>query len=562
VIGTLPRLAVLRTRSQLAKEIGVPVDLLTRRAFNMNQSLLYAESRHRKRSGGERVIHAPYWPLANVQRKLLTLLEELYRPSARVMGFVKGRGIKSNATFHVGKRVILNIDLQNYFGSIHAGRIRRRLMARPYGLSDDVATTIAKLCTLDGVLPTGSSTSPILANIVTSSLDGALTAYARQHGCFYTRYADDISFSTNRSNFPQAMVQRAEDTISGVEIGHELADIVSAHGFVIQPMKTRVMNRFMRQEVCGVTCNERLNVRRTHMREVRGALNAWRVHGRTNAEHVWRTKFNWRQGASLERSLRGRIEHIIHIRGQNDRATSNLVTQFNQLPDRKYKDLSYEYVDTDPLGILKSVCLVSTADDDAMMWGSGSGFVVKGGSVITNYHVLEYQPTDLKGKPLLDDAGIPLPRRLYPTIEAKFDDGPASFRMQIVYADPQRDVAVLRSENPFWKMHFAARACRLSFRQLHAGDEISVVGYPNHAEGDTSKIASGTVTGATTLDGLRFFTISPIVVKGNSGGPVIDTFGQVVGIVARGVDAADTTNLAFNACIPLNLIDKSILSDV
>ncbi|MES2066542.1 MAG: reverse transcriptase domain-containing protein [Pseudomonadota bacterium] len=216
MIGTTPRLYFIKTRADLASEIGVPLPLLTKRAFEMNQSHLYSERSIRKRSGGERKISAPFWPMANIQRRLLALLEEIYRPSSRVMGFVKERGIRSNAQFHVGKRLIMNIDIANFFGTIHAGRVRRRLMAKPYSLTDDVATTIAKLCTLDDVLPTGAPTSPILANIVTSSLDGVLTEFARQNGCFYTRYADDITFSTNRRVFPKALVRRADDDISGV----------------------------------------------------------------------------------------------------------------------------------------------------------------------------------------------------------------------------------------------------------------------------------------------------------------------------------------------------------
>ena len=158
--STLPRLFLVRTKEQLARAIGVPVELIIRRAFEVNQVHLYSMMTKPKRSGGVRNIHAPHWPMLNIQTKLLGLLEEIYRPSSRVMGFVKGGGIKKNATFHVGKRLILNVDLADYFGTVHFGRVRGRLMSQPYGLTDDVATTIAKLCTLDGVLPTGAHSRP------------------------------------------------------------------------------------------------------------------------------------------------------------------------------------------------------------------------------------------------------------------------------------------------------------------------------------------------------------------------------------------------------------------
>jgi RNA-directed DNA polymerase len=238
-----------------------------------------------KRSGGTRVIHAPYWPLLNIQRKLLALLEELYRPSPRVMGFVKGRGIRQNASMHLGKRLILNIDLENYFPSIHFGRVRGRLLAAPYSLTNDIATTIAKLCTLDEQLPIGAPTSPILANMVSSSLDGELTRLAREHGCFYSRYADDITISTNRRNFPPAIV--AANPIGGVvELGAALTEAVTVCGFAINTQKSRVLAKTSRQEVCGVTINVRLNTNRRLLREVRAILHAWQKFGKSGAEAV------------------------------------------------------------------------------------------------------------------------------------------------------------------------------------------------------------------------------------------------------------------------------------
>lgn len=553
MISTIPRLHRIHTKTQLAQEIGVPLSLVRGRAFEATQATLYSQSTQRKRSGGERIIHAPYWPLANIQRKILALLEEIYRPSSRVMGFVKGRGIKQNAKFHVGKRLILNLDIQDYFGSIHAGRIRRRLMARPYSMTDDVATTIARLCSLDGFLPTGAPTSPILANIVTSALDGALNSYAKQNGCFYTRYADDVTFSTNRKSFPQSMVRRSEDSVSGVEIGDELNALFVEAGFVIQPTKTRLMNKSMRQEVCGVTCNERLNVRRTLMREVRGAIHAWRKHGIVAASAKWNEKHNWRQASSFERSLRGKIQYIIHIKGENDAATANLVSQFNELEGRQFKDLNYVFEVANPLGILTSVCLVECSHDDAMMWSQGTGFIIEGGAVVTNYHVISYRPEEVDGK-----LGSPV---IFPEINVQPEGAPISYRMKVVWNDPAKDLAILRCEDPVWECVFLPRDCSLSFKELKTGEAISLAGYPSHEDGASCKVFRGYVTGTMNSEGQKYFSISEPIVKGNSGGPVFDEFGQVVGIATKGVDATDIANLMSNGCIPLHTLDRIILTD-
>lgn len=559
---TLPRLHLIQTRQQLSAALGVPDRYIEARAYIVDPNLLYTEFTIPKRSGGERTIHAPHWPTAVTQRRIKELLDEIYRPSPRVMGFVKGKGIRSNAQFHVGKRLLLNIDLADYFGTVHFGRVRGRLMAPPYNLTNDVATTIAKLCTLNGFLPTGAPTSPMLANMVTSSLDGALTEYSRQSGCFYTRYADDITFSTNRSAFPSAMVQRSSQSISGFELGSELRELIEVHGFEVQPSKTRLMNNSVRKEVCGVTCNERLNIRRNLYREVRGALHAWRKHGREAAEATWNRKFNWRNAQSLENHIRGRIQHIIHIRGQNDRTVNNLVSQFNSLPSRSFSDIQYSYESNDPLGIHETVCLIECADEtnvNDLQYSQGSGFVIGSGSVMTNYHVISYARLTKKGRRKRRTNGELVPPVIFPEIKVSFEDAKLKFDMEVAYADPSRDIAILRPKETAWRDMLSRRACKLSFAALPAQSEVILAGFPNHAPGGSCKIVPGHVTGRTPIEGQTYITISQIVVQGNSGGPVFDKLGQVVGIATKGVSPSEQQDLSFNGCIPLSSLDRTLL---
>jgi len=462
------------------------------------------------------------------------------------MGFIKGRGIKKNASFHVGKRLVLNVDIKDYFPSIHFGRIRGRLMTKPYSLSNDVATTIARLCTLDGVLPIGAPTSPILANMITASLDADLIAFSRNHGCFYSRYADDITFSTNRRSFPQSIIRRSEDALARLELGKDLNDIILNAGFSLQPSKIRLMDSSCRKEVCGVTCNERINVRRAHLREVRGAINAWKKYGRKDAELVWREKYNWRQSISLEKSLRGKIEHIIHIRGQNDKTTAKLVEQFNSLPDRNHKDIIYEYSEINPMGILRSICLVECEENNIFEYSQGSGFILPSGSIITNYHVVSY---------LVSKEGKAHRKKfndIYITFEGEF----IRHNVHLVHYDENRDLAILAASDPDWIRIFAKRSSQLSFHEPEQGAQISLVGYPSHTPGGSCRFVPGHVTGKSIFDGQKFFNISPPIVKGNSGGPVIDRHGQVIGIATRGVDASNVPDLTSNGCISINSISK------
>ena len=495
-----------------------------------------------KRGGGHRTIYAPHWPLKNIQNKIRLYLEGMYRPSPRVMGFVRGRGIRSNAALHVGKRLLLNIDLKEYFPSIHIGRIRGRLRAPPYSLTDDVATTIAKLCTLDGVLPIGAPSSPILANMVTSALDGALTTIARENGCFYTRYADDITFSTNRRSFPPAIVARAAAKASEIEIGNAVLEAISANGFQINPGKTRLMQKHDSQEVCGVICNERLNPRRNLLREVRGALNAWRKHGREAAEEVWQKKYNWREAISLERSLRGKIEHIIHIKGENDPSVALLVQRFNELPGRIYKGITYRFDGDRKENIARSIAVIEAGSDEKLVWNQGSGFAGPGGIIITNYHVISHDGEILEN------------------VEALFPyQGGIRHEMAVVFSDKDQDIAILRVKNTDWSSFFDTLACALSFREMSPGDAIWLGGYPSYTVGDGCSVLSGEVASISNQKGRRIFRISQTIVKGNSGGPVFDIHGQVVGIATWGVDTHDVANVNFNGCIPLHSVDRAIL---
>lgn len=526
----------------LAREINVPAALLSRRAFLVPQQNLYSTIIARKRSGKVRTIHAPYWPLLNIQRRILPLLEELYRPSPRAMGFIKGRGIRENGAFHVGKKLILNLDIEDYFPSINFGRIRSRLMARPYRLTNDVATTIAKLCTLNGTLPIGAPTSPIIANILTSQLDSELTNIGRRHGCFYTRYADDITFSTNRRNFPPEMVAKRSIRSAEIELGEEIVAAFAKAGFYLNPGKTRILDPTMRQEVCGLTCNVRLNVRRSLLREVRAILHAWKKFGLKAAEDKWDKSFNWREAQSLERSLRGKIEHIIHIRGSDDTAVATLVARFNELDDRIYRDIEYNYDGDRRDTITKSICLIESGDDEKQEWKQGTGFVISNSRVLTNFHNISHE-------------GI-----ILPSIEAIFPlSNELKHSMTVVYADKEKDIAILSPSDPDWNFIFEPLACSLSFAEVPIGKPVYVGGFPSYTVGDSCTISTGEVVGISTQSGQRFFRVSQMIVKGNSGGPVFDDRGQVLGIATRGVDTHDVTNVAFNGCIPLHTIDRVFL---
>jgi len=230
-----------------------------------------------KKRGGQRVILEPIPNLKIIQSKLLQVLQSVYEPRPAVHGFVVDRSIVTNAAPHVRNRYVLNLDLKDFFPSIHFGRVRGMFMAFPYGLNDKVATVLAQICSLPECLPQGAPTSPTISNMICTKLDSQLQTLAGRHRCYYTRYADDITFSTSVSRFPTALAGVVQDE-SGrrVEIGKDLKEIVLSNGFRINSRKVRLQTRNKRQEVTGLTTNQFVNVNRKYVRQIRAiGLPTW-----------------------------------------------------------------------------------------------------------------------------------------------------------------------------------------------------------------------------------------------------------------------------------------------
>src|SRR5262245_30988060 len=257
-----------------------------------------------KRSGGERLIHAPKRRLKGVLRTLDRLLVSKLPKSEHAHGFVKGRSIASNAAPHVGKAVVVHFDLKDCFPTIHFGRVRGLLLA--LGYSYPVAAALAVLMTeaprqpvaAEGKLyhvPTGprvcvqgAPTSPGLCNAILARLDRRLAGLARRHGFVYTRYADDLTFSGDEP----AKVGKFTALVPR---------IVVAEGFVVNAAKTRIFRQGRRQAVTGVVVNTALGLSRQERRQLRAALHRQRQAG----PHA--------PGAADEARLRGKLAYLFML---------------------------------------------------------------------------------------------------------------------------------------------------------------------------------------------------------------------------------------------------------
>jgi hypothetical protein len=240
------------------------------------RALHYVCFRIPKRGGGERLIMAPKRRLKAIQRRLNALLVSRLPVSEHAHGFRRGRSIRTGAEPHVGHRVLLQLDLADFFPTIHVGRVRGLLCA--LGYSFPIATALAVLMTeaerqpveVEGVLyhvpvgprfcVQGAPTSPGLANALCLRLDRRLAGLARTHGFVYTRYADDLSFSGD----DPSRLRRLRSLV---------ARIVSEEGFRLNPRKTRVARAGRAQRVTGVTVNQVVGLSRRERRRLRAELH-------------------------------------------------------------------------------------------------------------------------------------------------------------------------------------------------------------------------------------------------------------------------------------------------
>lgn len=311
-----------------------------------------------KASGGKRRIKAPNKQLKNLQRKLNYVLQSVYEPKAATHGFVPGRSTVTNARAHAGAELVLNLDLENFFPSINFGRVRGMLMSVPYELPAEVATVVAQTCSQEDDLPQGAPTSPTVANMICAKLDSELTYLAKDCRAIYTRYADDITFSTTRRQMSDELVKKAQEKTASpmeVELGNELTDIIRDNGFSVNQDKVRLQRSNMRQEVTGLVVNEFVNVPRELVRQVRAMLHAWRKFGLEKAhDHHVRKYYGPESGEEsseqttdtdeksddgsdvprFEDVLEGRIEYIGMVRGKDNSIFQKYKKQYDELAER------------------------------------------------------------------------------------------------------------------------------------------------------------------------------------------------------------------------------------
>ncbi len=227
-----------------------------------------------KRRGGTRTILAPAPPLKQLQKRILRRLLAKLKTHPACHGFEPGRSIVTNALPHACRRTVIRLDIKDFFTSTSAKRVEDYF--RSIGWKREAAALLTRICTYEDGLPQGAPTSPRLANLVNYLLDARLANAARGLNAVYTRYADDLTFSTNDPVMPAGIIHpQAADT---VEVpSHHLNGIIPITKVILVDFgyrlhtgkKLRIMRRNQRQLVTGLVVNERPRLPRETRRRLR-----------------------------------------------------------------------------------------------------------------------------------------------------------------------------------------------------------------------------------------------------------------------------------------------------
>lgn len=511
----------------------------------------------RKKNGNERTIYSPSSNLAILQKKLAYVLSLNYTHHDRSHGFVKDRSIVTNASEHLNKRFVLNLDLENFFESISFRRVRNMFISY-YKFNDKVATSLANICSHpEGFLPQGAATSPIVSNILAKTLDKELKRIAiSAKWSHYTRYADDITFSTNKEQFPKEIAFLNEK--GNVILNENIVKLIEKHGFKINDQKTRLQSHKQSQSVTGIIVNEKLNIDRKYIRRIRSIINCIekKINNLDEAQKIFESKYPFRQrkrgnNPDMFLILRGMISHVGHVKGKQDPIYWKLASRFNkvtplepiklQLTKREFHENHTYVIDPD-----EAVNYFDPADPDTFSqahYGQGTGFLLKNIGLVTNVHVIKGIIEAIEKKGVFT-------KKYYMEI-FKSTQYHIQQRAKVLCYDIAKDIAILSVED----IDIFGTGYMYN-ESIKEEQSIELIGFPDYRKGQDIKIQNGFVQGIRMHENsndrkikYKRHEITATIYGGNSGGPIVNKDNEVVAVAVKG---ATMNGVSPNEIIPIS----------
>jgi RNA-directed DNA polymerase len=233
--------------------------LEVRKDFLLDRLPDYEKFFVRKKKRGRREIHAPSEFTKLVQTQICRNLLPSYESHSRCFGFEPGKSIYDNAKIHVGKNVLVNLDIKDFFPNTTSKRIHE-FFSREW--DEESCSVLLKWVTLDGALPQGSPASPRLTNILNLGLDEILYSLSLTYDFNFSRYADDISFSSMEGS------REIVDNLISCAIKS-----VGLFGYEIHPDKLKVLRRNRRMTVTGLVVNDKVSIPKKTRKWLRAVMH-------------------------------------------------------------------------------------------------------------------------------------------------------------------------------------------------------------------------------------------------------------------------------------------------
>lgn len=244
---------------ELAKSIGLNYRYL--KNIIINSDYYYYSHFIKKRSGRFRRIDSPNYQIKAIQAWILRFILERIEINQKVNGFIKGRSTKLNAIPHLDKYCIICLDIENFFNSIKKNQIKEVFEQCLEGSYKNISEDLSKICTYKDYLPMGAVTSPYLSNLVFRKADEEIIDFCEKKNFIYTRYADDLSFSSN-------------EYIRINDIEPVIEKIINNYGFTLNKKKSRLYFTGGKMMITGLILNShKLTLGRYLKKEIRAMIH-------------------------------------------------------------------------------------------------------------------------------------------------------------------------------------------------------------------------------------------------------------------------------------------------
>ena len=492
----------IKTTKDLAKYLGYELSNLTFIAYKLPDLKKYNKFVIKKRNGKARNIFAPCQALKNIQNKIKKGIEKNYHINSVVHGFVKDKSIITNAKTHIKKKYIVNIDLQNFFPTINFGRVRG-IFIEYFKFSNEVSTLIAQLLCFNNELPQGSPCSPLISNIICAPLDKKLYKYAKFNKLDYTRYVDDITFSTNLKNCTNKICTLTEE--DKLILNPDFENIIHEAGFIINDKKLFLNGKNRRQQVTGLVVNEKVNFKKEYINNVRSILYHCKKDSIVETAKIYNDRYSRRNkilgGGDnyiklwFSRVLKGKLLFAMQVCPKI--SLIKYCEEYNNI-FKGINSINYEKCESDYESKQKVLRIIDMDGN-----GLGSAFCIKDVGIITCYHVIKdyvicYYMRNGK-KHCIDVNSM------------KYDEN--------------LDIAVLPING--------IDGYEIKDRQRYVQNQkITVIAYPN-ADLNIS-MEEGRVLSRGKFFGQEIFKTSQRIIWGMSGGVVLDKNNNVCGMCVQG----------------------------